>query len=599
MRSIMPFNLKRIMVLLVVFPLLMGTACSLPQVLTTIGQQEQTDSIKPVDEQSNGEESGMDNSREIGTGEDATEVRFMPEGYESPSYPFSQLGSISFTADSESASEVELEPGNTSVKLDVTDQSGLKWTLFIPDGAMESKQTIKMVPLSQINSSGLIETVGEVVSGVQLVPDGLTFLKPVQLSVTGAVPEKVTFILSGSHVGSDVGYTVQDTAASQPTAQILHFSTYYASQPENEEIKEIAQNARDEYKRLTAEAKKILKSPLDIPSPPSIPLECPDAETGQKNYKLISNFVNNALNPEDALIVQLLEQKTILELTGEYELDSSWDLEAALGKRIVRKAIALMDQFSGQQDKLTAVSQFAFTAGKKLALLGDNENLVDEIISRMATWNSELIDLVINDIKKNHNYKKIPIAWMVAHDAELLGAAINTESFLEKLKSALQFEVEYTFEVNMPDINNVTNVVIPVQFDPLNGGLYQCSGEGQGVYLQAEVNDEDITVETFPYPVRVVVKEFDPCNGTVMIGIDRFGSEADTMTFTVEDFSKTSPWPISKNAGESLFDNELDNGMFWFQLPVENGSANAVDQTIERSKFDAVEGSLTIRLIHK
>lgn len=597
MQAIIRSIFQRFLVGLVIFPLIIGTACSLPQSL--IGRSEENPgAVSSSDPELNNEDPGAVHSNENEL-EAEPEVRFQSEDYVAPQFPIQNLGIVSFEEDTSAAVEKLLGPGDTDFALQVTDASASTWSLSIPEGALESTQTIRMTPLSHLDSSGMNEPFGEMISGVRLEPDGLTFLKPVSISVSTANSQPVTFILAGSQSGSEVGYTLQDPSATQPTAHIFHFSTYFASQPGDEKLSQIEDNALQEYKRLTVEAKKILKSSLDVPTPPSIPLECPDNETAQKNGEKLTKFVENATNPEIDLILQLLQQRTILELTGNKTRVDDWGWESALANRIGRKAISLMDEFQGKEEKLVAVSQFAINAARKLSLLSGDQEIVQQILSRLANWNASLIDKLINDIHKNHNYKKIPVVWMIARDAELLGAGNNTNSFLEKLKNVLQFELEYTFEVNMADILMTTNLVVPLQFEADQGVLFQCSGAGQGTYSQAEVDDEDVTVQTFPYPVQVQIKEFDPCNGTVMIGIDRFASDNDTMTMTTEDFVETRPWPLAFNASQSLFEDEKAEGIYWFKLPLENESATAVDETIERSKFDTVSGKLTIKLMHK
>lgn len=594
MRSIKP--LKRFMVLLMIFPLLAGLACSLPQALHLGDQQGRTDSGNSQNNEEMPEKEVIAGSE---AGGDTTEVRFQPEGFEPSSLAIPSFGSIQFNADSDSGALQELTPGNAATDLQVVDQAGLTWTLSFPEGALESKQMIRMVPLTQLDQRGYDKSLGGVVSGVRLEPDGLTFLQPVQLSVSGAELNGLTFILSGSHSGSEISYTLQEPEAANPTAQILHFSTYFASQPENDQLQEIENNAAKAYKNLSKEVRKLRNTPLDIPVPPSISLECKDEKGQNQENELVNSFVNNALNPEATLLLQLLQQRRILALVGNTDLENNWDAEIALALRTTQKATALMDQYSGQEDKLVPVTQFAITAARNLAVIGGDQTVVQEILSKLASWNSDLVDKLIEDIHTNHQYKKIPVVLQIARNAQLLGGQVNTESFLEKVKQALRFEVEYTFEVFMPDIHNITKAVIPIQFDINEGWLSHCEGNGQGDYEHAEISEPEFTVDTFPYPVQVVVKDFDPCKGTVMLGMDRFGSDQDTMTFTTEDFSETSPWPISRNASMSLFDEELDSGLYWFQLPVENGNATAAQLTLERSKFDTVEGILTVRLIHK
>lgn len=586
----------RFVVGLLLIPIMIGTACSMPQFLA--GQSEENpDTLSNSSLDLNYEDAGSIDSSQIEL-ESETEVHFQSEDYMPPQVPFQNLGFISFEEDTNAAMEIMVDI-DADMELQVTDASGLTWSLNIPQAALDSTQTIRMTPLSNLDSSGMNAALGEIISGVRLEPDGLTFHKPVRISVSAANLQAVTFILSGSHSGNEVGYTLQDAAVDQPTAQIFHFSTYFASQPDEETISEAGKKALQEYKRLTTEAKKIINSPLDVPTPPSIPLECPNNQTAQKNGEKLSKFVENAINPENDLILQLLQQRTILELTGNTAMVDDWGWESALANRIGQKAISMMNEFQGKEEKLVAVSQFAINAARKLSLVSGSQEIIQQIISRLANWNAGLIDKLILDIRENHNYKKIPVAWMIAHDAELLGAGNNVDSFLEKLKNALQFDLEYTFEVNMADILMTTNLVVPLQFDADQGVLFQCSGSGQGSYSQAEVDDEDITVETFPYAVQVQIKEFDPCNGTVVIGVDHFASNNDTMTMTTDEGSQTRAWPIAHNASESLFSDEKAEGIYWFKLELVNGNATAVNETIERSKFDEVNGKLTIKLLHK
>ncbi len=587
-KSVFPF--KKLVFLLIGVPVLIGTACARPLALST-AEPSAPSQAQPSSPSAQVEESSLE--------EDAQEVFFRPEGFAPPAYPPVELGSVNFSADTDATQILAWQPGDAPSRLQVVDQGGFTWTLVIPEGALENKQIIQITPLTQIDSSAFAPNLGKMVSGVRLEPDGLTVLKPMQLSVSGAGIQKTTLLLAGSHTGTEIAYSLQESAAQIPTAQILHFSTYFASPISEEDLPAVGEDAWKEYRRLSADVQKLRKTPLEIPTPPSIPIECQEGENAAKNNALVQQFIENALNPEYALLLQVLQQRTTMALVGNHAIDDDWRTEIALAGRMARKATAMLDQFDGQAEKLVAVSRFALTAARNLQLLGGEANLSDQILSKLAVWNSELVDQLIADIRENHAYKKIPVVWQIAYQAQLLGGAVDMEKLIEKLQAALRFELEYQFEVVMPDINNITRLAVPVQFNAEQGAHFYCEGSGQGEYTQAEVDDEEITVEAFPYPVRVVVKEFDPCNETVTIGIDRFASDQDTITITTEDFSETRPWPISYNASKSLFEEELQEGMFWFVLPVQNGSMNAVDETIERSKFDAVEGVLTIRLIHK
>jgi hypothetical protein len=310
MDNIIRFISHRFMVGLLLFPMIIGTACSLPQFLA--GRSEgKSDALSNSNLELNNEDAGSVDSNQIEL-EDETEVHFQSEDYVPLQVPFQNLGFISFEEDTNAAMEKMVGPGEPDIEFQVTDASGLTWSLNIPEGALDSTQAIRMTPLSNLDSSGMNAPLSEILSGVRLEPDGLTFHKPVRISVSAANLQAVTFILSGSQSGGEVGYTLQDAKAAQPTSQIFHFSTYFASQSDEKTISEMGKKALQEYKRLTTEAKKILKSSLDVPTPPSIPLECPDNETAQKNGEKLTKFVENATNPEIDLILQLLQQRRIL-----------------------------------------------------------------------------------------------------------------------------------------------------------------------------------------------------------------------------------------------------------------------------------------------
>lgn len=590
----------RILVVLLTFTLVLGSACSAGQTQSVepgsaVVQQPEETGAAP--EASAG--LATSESNEPSKAEAAVEVRFQGENFRAARYPSPILGSISFVEETGAAVEQMIAPGDGAVELQTVDGAGATWTLEIPAGALDSPQTIKMIPLSGLEDALLTGGVGTLVSGVKLEPDGLTFLQPLRLSVRGEALPGTAFVLSGSQDGGEVAYTVQDTTAAQPTARLLHFSTYFASDPEESQLAEALSAAAKEYQRLAAEADQLLKSPLDLPTPPSIPLECDDGETGQKNSQLIQAFVANAQNPEADLIGRLLEQRTIMALAGEEAqgVVSESDLEPALARRLGRKVTAMLERYQGQEEKLAAVSEFALDTARQLELFGTDEALVSEILNSLAAWNRQLIDTLIQDIRENHDYKRIPVVWTIAYNSSVLADVDITEGFLEELKNALRFEVQLRFEVNMPNIYNLTETVVPVQFEPENGLLYTCTGEGTGRYLNADLDIEEITVAVAPFPVQVQVHDFDPCSGTVTIGVDRFGSDSDTMTSTSDGV--TYPWTISRDAGESLFSEEKSGDLFWFELPVENGNATAVDETIGRVKHEIVEGTLTIRMTHK
>ena len=533
------------------------------------------------------------------------EVQFKEGDYQPASFSTQALGSVAFTQDPAAAVEREIFPDDEGVELQVTDSTGLTWTLHIPAGSVIQPVTVRLAPLSELQAS-FNRPAGQVIGGVSLEPDGLTFRQPLQLSVSGETLQGLTLLLSGTGSGAEIKHTLRDLSANDPTASINHFSTYFASNVPDPEIAEINQEAWEEFNDLAKDAKKLRKAPLEIPVPPSIPLECTDEDTREDNREEIDEFIEDAQEPELELIGEMLTQWRIILLTSEETLQGVPDLAVGMTMRLVRKANVLIDQYHHDETKLLAISEFAIRSARQLALMGGDQAMIQQIIDRMAEWNLSLIDDLVEDIKKNHNYKRIPMAMMVAYHASLLGRADATRDFLDQLREALKFELRYTFTILSPDLKltQSNEAVIPLQFEPAYGWLYRCYGEGKGQPVKAEMIADpeagSYDLKTFAYPVKAWLTEFDPCEGTMKIGFDTFGSEKDYIVYTSKDGTFDYPWTLFYDAGESVFaEQKSEEGFYTFELKVNNGQKIAVEETIEPPEHDDFQDTLEIQLIHQ
>lgn len=600
MLTITPTSLHRILVICVIVSILLATGCAAqpPQPETQPGAASSTQAAADQAEvQPAGDLAAGDDDAPLKV--DELEVRFLEENYQAERYASEPLGNVTFSADDAAAVERELAPQHEALEMQVVDGAGLTWTLKIPAGALDIPETVRMVPLTGLDGSAIRESAGVVRGGVQLEPDGLAFSTPLELTVSGPGLEGPTLILSGDQQGARVDFTLQDVEASDPTARVLHFSTYFASPLPDPQIAAANQSAMQEFKRLEAIAKKLRRAPLEVPVPPSVALDCTD----EKSNQAVEAFVENAMNPELDLAVQMLTQWRIVALTTQTDVAGIPELAIGMAMRLTRKATAMIKQYYGSEDKLLPVSIFALDAARKLALLGHGEPMVEEltqqVLSDLANWNAGLIDKLVNEIGKKHNYQRIPTALMVAYHAALLGNREKTNDFLEKLREVMRFEATITYSMQDPFIKarTTTEVVQVMQFEPAYGMVYRCYAEGTGKPLEAVVDEEGWAIQAVPYPVRISIEEFDPCMGTLTFYIDRFGSDQDTATF--EGYS--GPWNVSQLSAESLFEAETSEfGAFKFILPVQNGNKTMVDFTLDRTRDDNnVSGSLQIQIIHQ
>ncbi len=582
--------LYRIVVICVIFTLLFSTGCT-AQPAPADRLPATASNPENVTKSQDGEDSAVDvpaiEEPEIDI--EDIEVNFV-EDFQLVRYTSEPLGSVSFREDPDAAVERALTPADEDVELQVMDGAGLTWTLKIPAHALDRLVTVRMIPLTDLDGSTVSDTAGVVTGGVRLEPDGLNFREPVQLTVTGAGLEGPSLILSGNHAGAEVDYTLQDIESADPTAHILHFSTYFTSVLPDPKIAEMNKKATQEFKNLEAVAKKLRRAPLEVPIPPSIPLDCPDEEAA----KVLDQFIKNALEPESNLTAKMLAQWRIIAMTSETTVEGVPELAVGMVMRLTRKATAMIDQYQGSEDKLLAVSAFALKTARMLALLGGDQEMIQHVIDDLGNWNLSLIDKLINEIGKKHNYKRIPTAILVAYHASLLGRGDKTGDFLERLREVMRFEakVQYSMEDTWAKAHNITEAVVPLQLEP----TYGCYGEGTGKPLEAAVDEEGWAIKAYKYPVFIRISEFDPCKGTLVFSIDKFGSDSDTATF--KDYS--GPWNVSQLSAESLFEAETQDGLFKFVLPIQNGNATIVDHTIERTRDDGIlSGSLIIQILHK
>lgn len=570
--------------IVIIFTLMAVLGCSFMQGLLP-GNPDQAAPSQP-DTASPGEASPSDNRE----GEEQTKVRMMDESYEPVRYDFPALGSVSFQKDTDASTSLEVTVHQPAIEMQVVDAAGLTWKLSIPEGALESDQTLTMTPLSDLHSSQINSLAG----GVVLEPDGLKFMLPAHLSVSGLGLGEYTLILSGTHMGEAVDYALHDLSAPEPTAQLLHFSTYFASHSDDAKINEIYKQAYEAYQQAVKDAKKLLKGEIQAPGPPSIPLECPDAETGEENGQELDKFLKDGMEPENALLVRLLTLRSVMARAGMDEFEAVGEVELRLINRQYRKAQELIGRYQGDEEKLLAVSLFVVEVARQLQLLGDTSEKSALLINDLASWTDKMVDTLLKDIAKDHNYKKIPVVLVVARKAQLLGAENRTEIILEALQNALKFEVQINFALDLPDESWVTDSKVQVRFE--GNSLTTCQGGGKGVYTSATSPNAVITAPS--YPIQVVIKDFDPCEGTVTIGFDRFGAASETYTIDPDDDPLVAEMPLVQNSGEVLYADNAEGGIYWFTMEVENGNPVAAEESFEQSKYGKVDGNLTVKLVH-
>ena len=108
-------------------------------------------------------------------------------------------------------------------------------TLTVPPGALPAGVSIDQISIGQIDPSTVSSAPNDLVAVFRLLPDGLEFASPAQLSLVAEIPPDagvLGFVVGGDTV-TELGpgaITLQpdpDTGLTRVTAEIEHFSTYY------------------------------------------------------------------------------------------------------------------------------------------------------------------------------------------------------------------------------------------------------------------------------------------------------------------------------------------------------------------------------------
>jgi hypothetical protein len=124
--------------------------------------------------------------------------------------------------------------GETPLTLSMTDSVGLTWTLDIPPYALPYPTTITMTAMKDVTLDGL----GWMDGGVVLEPDGLTFITPATLTVSGGELSTGVFMMLGEHDGGNVTLANYERSDGTATATIYHFSTDYTGDADRKWFKE-------------------------------------------------------------------------------------------------------------------------------------------------------------------------------------------------------------------------------------------------------------------------------------------------------------------------------------------------------------------------
>ncbi|MDD4796706.1 MAG: DUF4402 domain-containing protein [Eubacteriales bacterium] len=200
-----------------------------------------------------------------------------------------------FTVDR--AGAVSLEYTGKAAQLSVTDDAGLTWTVSIPQGALAVPTTITMTPLTDVSDGRGSR------SGVRFGPDGLTFLMPATLTVTGPGADRV--LLYADEGGRDM--VPASFAPGEDGTLLFHFSTAFADSSTGDpaDDAEFMRQADELYGQYYDKARKLLDKQIKPPKPLKLDLKCFDYNALEEIEAQIVGAVKEELTYAAALWISL------------------------------------------------------------------------------------------------------------------------------------------------------------------------------------------------------------------------------------------------------------------------------------------------------
>lgn len=352
-----------------------------------------------------------------------------------------------------------------------------------------------------------------------------------------------------------------------------------------------------------AAVRALLKTPVSVEVPPSIPFEC-TADRDLFNSRAVQSYVTAASAPELQAMTKLLEIQRAAQLLGIG--GDTYNFEVWLLRRQIRKVQDLLRAHKGKPEKVAPILAFAVEVNRQVQLIGGAEREEQQLLAPVGDFVAATIDSLLRELVSKHDYRRATTLIRVARWARLLSSSGSSAGAEEAMEAALSFRVRiaFTFKTtgengHVEDWTLEAEVPVTGAFDDVtNKEILKGSGEGKYVsYVNHDANPRTratMTAKGFPLDVRI--EEFDACAGMAMVGVSRFFADAERYLAPV-DQGEPAELPMAKTGWELLFGDRNERGFYWFPVSVRNLNPTAVDSTRDQT-MNTFDGHVSAQLIH-
>lgn len=438
------------------------------------------------------------------------------------------LGNLTFTPDNGAARETVFKKKETT--LQVEDSSGLTWKLTIPSNALVNEETITMTPFKDVKSTN-----GGDLSGVLLEPDGLEFIVPATLTVTGNGIEG-GWIYCTDHSGMDPELALTRQFDGGIECKISHFSSAVVdkSSPLSDPDKKAQIDGGTQ--KAIAKVKDLLKKDAKLPEPPAVKLEC----LTDDSFKEANKYRERIFEEETAYLATLSMAYAVYKQANDPMADEVKPLLEQLSKRAESKIAKFFEKYSPDPERfLLAISLMedaviTFLGNYVSTLTSEGKETSDDQFNRIyeltLDWGKHTMDYIIEQIRTKHNYKLAATACFVN---ELL-REVDVDMH-DKIKNAYTFKVTFDGSI-IDDWEGGTDTwrskgeALVHLGDDIYGGENLnliLSGEGTGQHTDYSTNAKVSIIATHTKDFSFGVKVYPALCGKqqARVEIDKFGPE--------------------------------------------------------------------------
>ncbi len=292
---------------------------------------------------------------------------------------------------------------------------------------------------------------GNKIGGVILKPEGLYFINPVYLTVSGPLVSGLTCVLGGTSEGDSLNFSKAVFSDNTLIAEIEHFSSYFTyTSTSDSELQELAQKAAEDYGETVKEIQAFLKTPVPAPStPPNFEFTC----SSQSERRPVSLYISQVMQPEKDLIIKMLTAGTQTHLTGGSE--DSIEYARQLEERLIKKVDSLIRTYKNDNKKLVPLMNLSFIVLKAANRLGMDTSF-NPYFETFSDWMERSAEEQVKKIKENHDYTALCQVMALMQGRAIIAQDFNqtmelSTEFKEKLRDALSFTLSIQGEVTDTD----------------------------------------------------------------------------------------------------------------------------------------------------